>query len=831
MAKMTPFADALARATQCYFGGDIAGAVEIANEARNLATSNTERATVLVQKAAWLREIGRREDAAAALEGAEDEYESVDAMPDFIRASLSLEKGIVASHGGDFAHAIALLLNAKKLGEGKNWGALLVPDALANLAGVYLQAGEYEKAQTAASDALDADRAINNTRAVANDLNLLGLVAGARGDHNVASGYFREAMSIAVSGGFLQQIADAAYNQATQLDQIGKHDQAAAILEDLREAYEVLGSPRGQAGLASSLGIADMRTGDASSGKARMVEALEGHRRSGDDVHVVFDLINLATIEMEMKNHEAAVEYARQAKEQAEALSLVEVQWAALSVYARALVARLAGAPDADAAPAPLSESLAAYGAAADAIELLRTGIGRPEERQRLLWNKEHVYSEGAFLAASGGQGVAAFEFSERARSRSFLDGMSASRIKRTSARNIHTARREELIEEYQKASSPEERSKLLTELRVTRAKAIAEAPRIAAVTETELANVDEIAALLPEGTGIVEFYLLGGQNLMIIVLSNKGLAGLTVLTLGKFDLPCEIKRLRAEIAFPPRVSEARLEPPPSAYMLFTILFGNIFNLLEDFEHLIIVPHKELHYLPFAALWFKNSGEGPPKLYLGQRFYLSILPSAASLPLFLSLERPSDVSGASLVLGNPTTDLHGAENEAVRVARHLGVEPLLRERAVRSALISADKQHGIIHVASHGVHDDQDPLLSGLVMSDGLFTVDDLLASDLPTSLLSLSGCVTGLTARHPGDELVGLSRAAALAGAPSVLTTLWETSDQSGPAFFDAFYTALLSGASKVQALTHAQHTMREQYDYSQPLHWAPYVLMGDWC
>lgn len=74
----------------------------------------------------------------------------------------------------------------------------------------------------------------------------------------------------------------------------------------------------------------------------------------------------------------------------------------------------------------------------------------------------------------------------------------------------------------------------------------------------------------------------------------------------------------------------------------------------------------------------------------------------------------------------------------------------------------------MIHVASH-----RDPLLSGILMADGRVTIDDMLDAQILTDLLTLSGCLTGIAGQNPGDELVGLSRAALVAGAPSVITTL----------------------------------------------------------
>ncbi|HEV2445268.1 MAG TPA: TIGR03435 family protein, partial [Candidatus Sulfopaludibacter sp.] len=95
------------------------------------------------------------------------------------------------------------------------------------------------------------------------------------------------------------------------------------------------------------------------------------------------------------------------------------------------------------------------------------------------------------------------------------------------------------------------------------------------------------------------------------------------------------------------------------------------------------------------------------------------------------------------------------------------------------------KQQAVIHIASHGVYDDRDPLLSGVLLADGRLSVQDLLDAKIPADLLTLSGCLTGISAQQPGDELVALSRAALAAGVPSIVTTLWEVPDDPTREFF----------------------------------------------
>ncbi len=357
----------------------------------------------------------------------------------------------------------------------------------------------------------------------------------------------------------------------------------------------------------------------------------------------------------------------------------------------------------------------------------------------------------------------------------------------------------------------------------MVRAQIAAEQPAAAAITEAVMPSYKDITRVIPENTALVEFFIGPGKNLTTFVLTSKNIAAMQTINLGDWDLVAKVDQFRAELKY-------EVEGTPTGQEIFLILFSSVWNVINPVERLLIVPHRELHHIPFSALWFKNSGEGPERLYLCQRFTHAVLPSAAFLPLCLNLTRPPFRKGHARVLANPTGDLPYAEEEGTLVAAQLGVSPLTRGNATRAALLQQECDMCVVHVASHGVFDESDSLLSGVEMADGRVTAEDIMESNLTTGLLTLSGCVTGLAKREPGDELIGLSRAAASAGIPCVVTTLWDVFDESSSHFFAYFYKSLAQGASKDWALLTAQQTLMQQNQFAHPVHWAPFVLLGDW-
>ncbi len=135
---------------------------------------------------------------------------------------------------------------------------------------------------------------------------------------------------------------------------------------------------------------------------------------------------------------------------------------------------------------------------------------------------------------------------------------------------------------------------------------------------------------------------------------------------------------------------------------------------------------------------------------------------------------------------------------------------------------------------------------------DGILTAEELAGLDMSaTELVVLSACETGLGEVAGGEGVMGLQRAFALAGARSVVSTLWSVEDAATLALMTEFYRELWQNKrSKVEALRHAQLTMLSRYDVQAqqlrdgpedeeslgtaaplpPFYWAAFTLSGDW-
>ena len=117
-------------------------------------------------------------------------------------------------------------------------------------------------------------------------------------------------------------------------------------------------------------------------------------------------------------------------------------------------------------------------------------------------------------------------------------------------------------------------------------------------------------------------------------------------------------------------------------------------------------------------------------------------------------------------------------------------------------------------------------MFSGIRMGQSFLSLVDLYQLRLPSELIALSGCATGLNLVAAGDELVALIRGLLGGGAQCLLLTLWDVNDRSNTEFMTKFYGHLKDGKTKGDALRAAMREVRRHFKH--PYYWAPFALWG---
>ncbi|NJL62553.1 MAG: CHAT domain-containing protein, partial [Methylacidiphilales bacterium] len=149
-------------------------------------------------------------------------------------------------------------------------------------------------------------------------------------------------------------------------------------------------------------------------------------------------------------------------------------------------------------------------------------------------------------------------------------------------------------------------------------------------------------------------------------------------------------------------------------------------------------------------------------------------------------------------------------------------------------------QYQILHFATHGFVNPDQPELSGIVLSlldnsgkqiPGYLRLADLFERDYPAELIVLSACETGLGKNVSGEGLVGLTRGLMYAGAERVALSLWKVNDEGTSVLMQEFYRQMLSNnLTPAQALRAAQRQLWQGSEWRSPHYWAAFTLQGEW-
>ena len=223
---------------------------------------------------------------------------------------------------------------------------------------------------------------------------------------------------------------------------------------------------------------------------------------------------------------------------------------------------------------------------------------------------------------------------------------------------------------------------------------------------------------------------------------------------------------------------------------------------------LVVVPVGALHALPWALL---PSCRGRP---------ISVAPSVAS---WLAANRPgrvagrpeaaTDHAGGTVLVAGP--DLPHADAEVRRLAGTVGPARLLVGQSARAEpVLSALDGASLAHIAAHGVFRADNPMFSHLRLTDGPLTIYDLERLARPPDTVILSACDSGLSAVHPGEELMGLATALLGLGTRRVLGSVLPAQDEATLDLMTKVYSRLSAGDGLATALAAAQVAADGQLD-----------------
>jgi CHAT domain-containing protein len=225
--------------------------------------------------------------------------------------------------------------------------------------------------------------------------------------------------------------------------------------------------------------------------------------------------------------------------------------------------------------------------------------------------------------------------------------------------------------------------------------------------------------------------------------------------------------------------------------------------------------------------------------------------AAALAPRRSSADARRSVTDASDMATLYFAPLSGSALEGRAIKSLFPDATLLTGRRASKEAIERVAAPSILHIASHGFFLSdatgaapvltQNPLLrSGLALAganlrdghgSGILTALEAAGLDLwGTHLVTLSACDTGLGEVHNGEGVYGLRRAFMLAGAESLVMSLWPVSDSIARETMVGYYAGLRGGSGRGDALRQAKLALLKRPALHHPYYWAGFIQSGDW-
>jgi CHAT domain-containing protein len=404
-------------------------------------------------------------------------------------------------------------------------------------------------------------------------------------------------------------------------------------------------------------------------------------------------------------------------------------------------------------------------------------------------------------------------------------------------------------------------------------------------------ASPEEIAKLLGRRAALVKYWV-GANEAYLWLVTADGLQSYSLGT-NREAIRMQTRRwldaLQARSVEKPgeglddrarRVASADAMERAEAETLGKLLLGPVQKFTE-IDQIYIVPDGPLASIPFAALRVApNAGAKIAPGRLVSRFEILTEPSESMLRVLIGVDNATAKSAgpriavfadAVYTANDPRVSAAEARrepaagSETLRWATEAGMAHLprlvaSRDEAKAIATLNGDSktsvdlgfkaatdavrsrdwsEYAVVHFGVHALLNTDRPAFSGVVLTmvdpngaprDGVLWLNDIYQLHMPVQLVVLSGCRTANGREVPGEGLEGLSRAFFLAGARTVMGSLWSVEDRETSLLMRRFYRNLIrDGVGPAAALREAQLATANADGTAAPYFWAGFTVQGD--
>jgi CHAT domain-containing protein len=680
----------------------------------------------------------------------------------------------------------------------------------------------------------------------------LGAAYAWLGEHHDALAQFRLVLPLAREMGDRSIEGTNRVNSGVSLLELGDLAEARASLEEGLLIARAIEDLRMQALALRHLGRLEDKEQRPRPALAYQRQSLVLQQAIGNRRGEAFALLNIGTLQRKLGDPAAA----RLSIREAHAIACA-FEDQGLDSATRLALARV------EAGEGRFHEAWRELEAAIHGVESLRVNVAGQHLRGAFQLTLSEYYELAVDVLMRMDRPAEALEISERGRARGLLDLLAEAQVDVRAGGDAELLAREkelrrsindkaaQLARAAKKGPLVAEVDALVAELRRIESRIRSSSPRYASLMQPETLTLREIQRdVLDEETLLVEI-ALGAERGYVWGVTTDGVTTRKLpsrkeveATARRFyealtarNTAIDGETAQARLA---RLAKAKTRIARDGARLYQMLLAGL--PLQGKKRLLVVADGALQYVPFAAIPVHDRP-------LVQRFEIVHMPSVSALAALRRETAGRRVPARTVaVLADPAfadarmPRLPLAREEATSIARVAHrAEVRLGYEATRAAAMSGElRNFRYIHFATHGVIDDRNPELSGIVLSlidergnpqDGFLRLHDIYNLDLQADLVVLSACQTALGKEVAHEGLVGLTRGFMYAGAERVLASLWKIDDRATSELMRRFYERMLvERMTPAAALRAVQMEMAQSPRWSEPYHWAAFVLQGEW-
>ncbi len=342
-----------------------------------------------------------------------------------------------------------------------------------------------------------------------------------------------------------------------------------------------------------------------------------------------------------------------------------------------------------------------------------------------------------------------------------------------------------------------------------------------------------EIQQTLSLNKVLCSYYLSADASVIYIAYLDKNKLKITEKNVGK-NLLKDLTSMRNFIYY--RVFKGY---NAVSYKLYKLLLPNA-KFLKN-KALVIFPDAQLNTIPFEALVTKRSSKY--KEWADEPFLIKTNPISYGISTALySPYKQQDLVSYTLCAPVNFDYKNTAKFSSLPYTKKevLGIKSILKtEKVTLYTNEQANKENilncksDVIHLATHGVIDQENPQLSKLCLApnkQGNFLYNNEIYNlNIQSKLVTMSACETGLGKLSKGEGVIGLTRAWIYAGAKNLVVSYWSVNDQATAILMSDFYRNISKKNSFTTSLQTAKLKLLKDKNTQAPYFWAGFVLIGE--